>query len=136
MKLFYQLKLDAFVLPAIALLISLGGWALIADHGKTTVSVDDWGDRVTKTERFGLSKNLPSPAETWVASKPYVMEPFAKRGELDQGILRFAWLSLKLVAQGYANSYAHIILSILTIGFIGYILDRGMSLIEGRLRSA
>jgi nitrate/nitrite transport system permease protein len=29
------------------------------------------------------------------------MEPFAKRGELDQGILRFAWLSLKLVAQGY-----------------------------------
>ena len=102
MKLFHQLKLDAFLLPAIALLICLGGWALVAGHGKTTVSVDDWGDKVTKTERFGLSKNLPSPSETWTASKPYIMEPFAKRGELDQGILRFAWLSLKLVAQGYA----------------------------------
>jgi nitrate/nitrite transport system permease protein len=38
---------------------------------------------------------------TWNTSKPYIVEPFAKRGELDQGILRFAWLSLKLVAQGY-----------------------------------
>jgi nitrate/nitrite transport system permease protein len=26
---------------------------------------------------------------------------FAKRGELDQGILRFTWMSLVLVAQGY-----------------------------------
>jgi len=30
------------------------------------------------------------------------MEPFAKRGELDQGILRFTWYSLVLVAKGYA----------------------------------
>lgn len=30
------------------------------------------------------------------------MKPLAKRGELDQGILAFTWLSLKLVAQGYA----------------------------------
>lgn len=102
MKLFYQLKLDAILLPLIAILICLGGWAVIAGHSKVTKSVDDWGDTVTKTERFGLSKNLPSPSETWVASKPYIVEPFAKRGELDQGILRFAWLSLKLVAQGYA----------------------------------
>ena len=35
-------------------------------------------------------------------SKPYVVEPFAKRGELDQGILRFTWYSLVLVAKGYA----------------------------------
>ena len=34
------------------------------------------------------------------ASKHYIVEPFAKRGELAEGILRFAWLSLKLVAQG------------------------------------
>ena len=45
--------------------------------------------------------NLPSPAKTWLASKPYLVEPFAKRGEMDQGILRFTWNSLKLVAQGY-----------------------------------
>ncbi len=48
------------------------------------------------------SKNLPSPAKTWEVSKHYVLEPFAKRGELDQGILRFAWYSLVLVAKGYA----------------------------------
>ncbi len=48
------------------------------------------------------SKNLPSPRRTWEVSKPYVAEPFEKRGELDQGILRFAWYSLVLVAQGYA----------------------------------
>ena len=31
------------------------------------------------------SKNLPSPAKTWEVSKDYVLEPLAKRGELDQG---------------------------------------------------
>ncbi|MFT3990617.1 MAG: nitrate ABC transporter permease [Luteolibacter sp.] len=102
MKLFHQLKLDALLLPLLALLLCVGGWALVAGHSKTTTYIDDWGDQATKTERFGLSKNLPSPSETWAASKPYIVEPFAKRGELDQGILRFAWLSLKLVAQGYA----------------------------------
>ena len=47
-------------------------------------------------------KDLPSPLKTWLASKPYIIRPFAKRGELDQGILRFAWYSLVLVAKGYA----------------------------------
>jgi nitrate/nitrite transport system permease protein len=46
--------------------------------------------------------DLPSPARTWEVSKPYITEPFAKRGELDQGILRFTWYSLVLVAKGYA----------------------------------
>src|SRR5262249_15118320 len=41
------------------------------------------------------------PAKTWELSRPYVVQPFDKRGELDQGILRFAWYSLLLVAQGY-----------------------------------
>jgi nitrate/nitrite transport system permease protein len=48
------------------------------------------------------TKNLPSPARTWEVSRPYVTEPFGKRGELDQGVLRFTWYSLTLVAQGYA----------------------------------
>ena len=39
--------------------------------------------------------------ETWKASKLYITQPFAKRGELDQGILAFAKLSLSLVMQGY-----------------------------------
>src|ERR1700755_1154279 len=48
------------------------------------------------------AKELPSPLKTWQASKPYILEPFAKRGEMDQGILRFTWYSLQLVAKGYA----------------------------------
>src|SRR4030095_8016480 len=43
----------------------------------------------------------PSPARTWEVSKPLIVEPFAKRGEMDQGILRFTWYSLVLVAKGY-----------------------------------
>lgn len=46
--------------------------------------------------------NLPSPLKTLEVSKLYLVEPFAKRGELDQGILRFTWYSLILVAKGYA----------------------------------
>jgi nitrate/nitrite transport system permease protein len=35
--------------------------------------------------------DLPSPARTWEESKVYVLEPFAKRGEMDQGILMLAY---------------------------------------------
>jgi nitrate/nitrite transport system permease protein len=49
-----------------------------------------------------VAPSLPTPGKTWEVSRPYVAEPFAKRGELDQGILRFTWYSLILVAKGYA----------------------------------
>jgi len=63
------------------------------------------------------SKNLPSPVKTWEISRDYVIQPFAKRGELDQGILRFAWYSLVLVAKGYSIA--------LLIGTpLGFILGR------------
>jgi nitrate/nitrite transport system permease protein len=96
-----RIKLDTVILPVIAILLCLGAWSIIAGKSTTITTVDDWGDKVTKTERTGISADLPSPTETWTASKPYIVEPLAKRGELDQGILRFTWLSLKLVAQGY-----------------------------------
>jgi len=48
-----------------------------------------------------LAQSLPSPTQTWEASRLYILEPFEKRGELDQGILRFTWYSLERVAQGY-----------------------------------
>jgi len=48
-----------------------------------------------------LATNLPSPLKTWEISRPYIVEPFEKRGELDQGILRFTWYSLIRVAKGY-----------------------------------
>ena len=46
--------------------------------------------------------SLPSPCKTWEISKPYILAPFEKRGELDQGILRFTWYSLVRVAKGYS----------------------------------
>ena len=48
-----------------------------------------------------ISKDLPSPLQAWRESKLYIQAPFAYRGELDQGILRFTALSLVLVAKGY-----------------------------------
>jgi nitrate/nitrite transport system permease protein len=45
--------------------------------------------------------DLPSPLRTWEESKIYVLEPFEKRGESDQGIARLAFYSLKRVAQGF-----------------------------------
>src|SRR6188474_596778 len=48
-----------------------------------------------------FASSLPSPAKTWEISKPYILAPFEKRGELDQGILRFTWYSLIRVAKGY-----------------------------------
>jgi nitrate/nitrite transport system permease protein len=49
-----------------------------------------------------VARNLPSPLKTWEMSKLYITQPFAKRGELDQGILRFTWYSLVLVVKGYS----------------------------------
>ena len=63
------------------------------------------------------SPSLPSPAQTWQMSRPYMAEPLAKRGELDQGILRFAWYSLVLVAKGYS-------LALLIGTPLGFILGR------------
>jgi nitrate/nitrite transport system permease protein len=45
--------------------------------------------------------DLPSPIETWDESKLYVLEPFAKRGEMDQGIALLAYYSLLRVARGF-----------------------------------
>src|SRR5687767_4808635 len=45
--------------------------------------------------------DLPSPVRTWEESKLYILEPFAKRGEVDQGIALLAYYSLIRVAQGF-----------------------------------
>ena len=101
MKLLKKINLRDLLLPLIGVAFCLLIWQILAGKSVTTESVDDWGDKVTKTVRTGISPDLPSPSEAWTASKSYVLEPLAKRGELDQGILRFTWLSLKLVIQGY-----------------------------------
>ena len=71
----------ALFFPLIGFLLALGGWQLLS----ATVAPD-----------------LPSPGKTWQDSRDYVLHPFEKRGEMDQGILRFTWYSLLLVAKGYA----------------------------------
>jgi nitrate/nitrite transport system permease protein len=74
-------KLDALLLPLAGALVLLAAWAILSSTGVI---------------------GLPSPAKTWEVSRPYVMHPFEKRGELDQGILRFTWYSLVRVAKGYS----------------------------------
>ncbi len=76
-----RIKLDWLLLPLVGIALVLVVW---------TVSSATWAG------------NLPSPAKTWESSRDYILQPFAKRGEMDQGILRFTWYSLVLVAQGYA----------------------------------
>jgi nitrate/nitrite transport system permease protein len=93
-----------------AVLLPLAGFALLL--GLWAVVSSTW------------AHNLPSPAKTWLASKPYVAEPFAKRGELDQGILRFTWYSLLLVAKGYS-------LSLLLGTPLGFLLGRSRLFARG-----
>ena len=69
------------LLPAIGLAIVAGIWALVS----ATVSPD-----------------LPSPLRTWEESRIYILQPWDKRGEMDQGILRMASYSLFRVAKGFA----------------------------------
>ena len=45
--------------------------------------------------------DLPSPARTWDESKVYILEPLAKRGEMDQGIVLLAYYSLVRVTKGF-----------------------------------
>jgi nitrate/nitrite transport system permease protein len=48
-----------------------------------------------------VAPDLPSPMKTWEESKPYILNPFFKDGEMNQGIGRFALLSLVRVAKGF-----------------------------------
>jgi nitrate/nitrite transport system permease protein len=49
-----------------------------------------------------VAPDLPSPLRTWEESKHYVLQPFFKDGEMNQGIGRFALLSLVRVGKGFA----------------------------------
>ena len=48
-----------------------------------------------------VATDLPSPARTWQESRRYVLEPFFKDGEMNQGIGRLAFYSLVRVGKGY-----------------------------------
>jgi len=68
------------VLPLLGLILVLGVWTALSQ----TVATD-----------------LPSPAKTWAESRRYVLEPFFKDGEMNQGIGRLAFYSLLRVGKGY-----------------------------------
>ena len=49
-----------------------------------------------------VATDLPSPVRTWRESRRYVLEPFFKDGEMNQGIGRLAFYSLVRVGKGFA----------------------------------
>src|SRR6266508_422427 len=69
------------VLPLLGVAAVLVAWALVSQ---------------------AVAPDLPSPARTWSESRRYVLEPFFKDGEMNQGIGRLAFYSLVRVAKGYA----------------------------------
>jgi len=74
------LDLRSLLLPLVGISTVLAIWTLLSQH---------------------VSPDLPSPWKTWEESKPYVTRPFFKDGEMNQGIGRFAFLSLVRVAKGF-----------------------------------
>ena len=73
-------RVSRFVLPLLGLGLVLMVWTALSQ----TVATD-----------------LPSPARTWIESRRYVLEPFFKDGEMNQGIGRLAFYSLVRVGKGY-----------------------------------
>src|SRR5213594_2729907 len=53
-----------------------------------------------------LAPDLPSPIRTWQESRRYVLEPFFKDGEMNQGMGRLAFYSLVRVGKGFALALA------------------------------
>lgn len=93
---------ESALLPMVGIVVSLLLWQLISGH----VEVRRNAAGETEEVKTGLVRDLPGPALTWERTRKYVVEPFAKREELDQGILRFTWYSLLIVAKGYVIAIA------------------------------
>jgi nitrate/nitrite transport system permease protein len=90
--------LTKYILPLLGIFAVLLIWAAVAGG----VREEKTPSGFTKKIKTGLIQDLPGPYETWVKTKKYIVQPFAKREELDQGILRFTWYSLNVVAKGYS----------------------------------
>ena len=90
-------QITTYLYPVLGILALLLIWTAISGG----VREEKTASGFTKKIKTGLVQDLPSPWETWVKTKKYIVEPFAKREELDQGILRFTWYSLTMVAKGY-----------------------------------
>ena len=53
-----------------------------------------------------LAPDLPSPLRTWQESQRYILDPFFKDGEMNQGMGRLAFYSLVRVGKGFALALA------------------------------
>src|SRR5258707_14035982 len=95
-------KLDWIILPLLGFVAAVVIWHILSQT---------------------VSRELPSPAKTWAESRDYVLKPFEKRGEMDQGILRFTWYSLTLVAKGYA-------LALLVGNTLGFMLGHSKAFVK------
>jgi nitrate/nitrite transport system permease protein len=80
-----RIDIGSVALPMLGAGLVVGFWALLS----VTVAPD-----------------LPSPWRTWQESKDYIVRPFFKDGEMNQGIGRFALLSLLRVARGFLLAIA------------------------------
>jgi nitrate/nitrite transport system permease protein len=93
-----KIQWDALLMPLVGLVLTLLAWQLVS--GRVTPQTQP--DGTVEEVKSGLILDLPGPLQTWEKTKKYIVEPFAKREELDQGVLRFTWYSLVIVAKGYA----------------------------------
>ena len=53
-----------------------------------------------------VAPDLPSPLRTWQESRRYILDPFFKDGEMNQGMGRLAFYSLVRVGKGFALALA------------------------------
>ena len=75
-----RIDLSTLFLPLLGIGVVLACWTMLSRH---------------------VAPDLPSPWRTWEESQAYVLRPFFKDGEMNQGIGRFALLSLVRVAKGF-----------------------------------
>lgn len=71
----------SFLLSFVGIALVLGLWAAISAQ---------------------IAPDLPSPIKTWEESRLYILQPWEKRGEMDQGIGLMTAYSLLRVAKGFA----------------------------------
>jgi nitrate/nitrite transport system permease protein len=80
-----RIDLSTVFLPLLGIGVVLTCWTMLSRH---------------------VAPDLPSPWRTWEESQAYVLRPFFKDGEMNQGIGRFALLSLARVSKGFALAIA------------------------------
>ena len=78
-------RLANFALPLVGVAALVAFWAILS----ATFATD-----------------LPSPARTWEESKRYLLEPFFKEGEMNQGMGRLVFYSLIRVGKGFLLAIA------------------------------